>query len=55
MRKLIYTCWRVFFLAAAALSGRGRRHDDPDNMSSMPWNTPKSWEGPMPSTFNQGR
>jgi len=28
--------------------------DDRD-VSSMPWDVPQNWEGPMPSTINQGR
>ncbi|MGC8742833.1 MAG: hypothetical protein ACP5T0_03000 [Verrucomicrobiia bacterium] len=37
------------------LSGCGSVAEDSGNVSSRPWNTPKSWEGPLPSTFNEGR
>ena len=29
--------------------------DDPDTPYNKPWNTPQSWEGPMPSNMNNGR
>jgi hypothetical protein len=25
------------------------------DVSPLPWNTPQGWEGPLPSTINQGR
>jgi uncharacterized protein YceK len=37
------------------LSGCGTVAEDSENVSGRPWNTPKSWEGPLPSTFNEGR
>jgi hypothetical protein len=55
MKKFVYTFLRVLALAATAGLLAGCATDDPDNLSSVPWNTPKGWEGPMPSTFNQGR
>ncbi|HWD17884.1 MAG TPA: hypothetical protein VHB20_01285 [Verrucomicrobiae bacterium] len=52
--------WRVFFcalfLAAAALALSGCATDNnPENVSSLPWNAPQNWEGPLPSSINQGR
>jgi hypothetical protein len=45
----------LLLVSAAALMG-GCATDDPDsNISQMPWNKPQGWEGPMPSTLNQGR
>jgi hypothetical protein len=29
--------------------------DDPDSIDPKPWNPPQDWEGPFPSTMNQGR
>ncbi len=29
--------------------------DDPNSVSQRPWDGPQSWEGPFPSTINQGR
>jgi len=26
-----------------------------DDVSSLPWDQPQGWEGPFPSTINQGR
>jgi type IV pilus biogenesis protein CpaD/CtpE len=46
-------CALLFVIAAAVLSGCAT--DNPDNISSVPWNQPADWEGPMPSTINQGR
>jgi len=51
--------WRMFIcallLAAAGLSLTGCASDNPDNISSLPWNQPQGWEGPLPSSINQGR
>jgi hypothetical protein len=45
----------LFLVLGAGLIG-GCATDDPDsNISRMPWNQPQGWEGPMPSTLNQGR
>ena len=46
-------CAFVFVIAAEILAGCAT--DNPDNISSVPWNQPVGWEGPMPSTINQGR
>ena len=48
-------------LCALSLTGAagflgGCATDDPDNnISQTPWNRPQDWEGPLPSTINQGR
>ena len=51
--------WRTLIcallLGAAAVALTGCASDNPDNVSSLPWNQPQDWEGPMPSTINQGR
>jgi len=51
--------WRlilsVLLLAGAGLALTGCQTDNPDNVSSLPWNQPQDWEGPLPSTINQGR
>ncbi len=51
--------WRIILcalgLAAASLVLTGCATDNPDNVSSLPWNTPQNWEGPLPSSINQGR
>jgi type IV pilus biogenesis protein CpaD/CtpE len=51
--KVLHTILCVLFLAAAAGLLAGCATDNSD--SSIPWNTPQDWEGPMPSTINQGR
>jgi hypothetical protein len=45
----------ALFLALAAGCFTGCATDDSENVSSIPWDTPQSWEGPLPSTINQGR
>jgi hypothetical protein len=55
MKKFFYICLQVLALAATTGLLAGCATDDPDNLSSTPWDSPKGWEGPMPSTFNQGR
>jgi len=48
-------------LCAIVLGGAGliltgcATDNSPDNVSSLPWNSPQGWEGPLPSTINQGR
>ena len=49
----IFVC--LLLVSGAGLLG-GCATDDPDsNISQLPWNQPQDWEGPMPSTLNQGR
>ncbi len=47
----------LFALLFAGATGflSGCATDDPENVDSKPWNLPQNWEGPMPSTINQGR
>jgi len=52
--------WRIILcallLAGAGLALTGCATDNnPDNVSSLPWNAPQDWEGPLPSSINQGR
>jgi hypothetical protein len=46
-------CVFLFVVAAGLLTSCAT--DNPDDISQVPWNQPASWEGPMPSTINQGR
>jgi hypothetical protein len=51
---------RAALLAMAAclllgLTGCGSVEGDARNASARPWNTPKSWEGGLPSNINEGR
>ena len=58
MKKILRMMLFALFVASAGglLSGCATYNPDNDNnISSIPWNTPKGWEGPMPSTMNQGR
>ncbi|MCX7872302.1 MAG: hypothetical protein N2487_03350 [Verrucomicrobiae bacterium] len=49
----------LLFVAVGSLSilfaGCGTVAEDSRNVSSRPWNAPKTWEGPLPSTINEGR
>ncbi len=48
--------WALLLLLALVsgwLCGCGTT--DPDNLSARPWNTPKSWEGGLPSNITEGR
>jgi hypothetical protein len=51
--KILRTVLHVLALGLAAGWLGGCATDTED--SSIPWNTPQSWEGPLPSTINQGR
>lgn len=53
--KILRLTLCALFLGLAAGLMTGCATNDPDNVSSLPWNTPQSWEGPLPSTINQGR
>jgi len=42
---------RRFLLLLVALGGlalTGCKSDEPENLSTRPWNTPKSWESGLP-------
>lgn len=38
-----------------ALAGCGSVDKDASHVSSRPWNAPKSWEGGLPTSLNEGR
>jgi len=46
-------CALVFVAAAGFLTGCVT--DEDAGLSPNPWNQPSGWEGPLPSTINQGR
>jgi hypothetical protein len=49
-----FLCALLFALTSGLLAGCATT-DSSDNLSSTPWNQPADWEGPLPSTINQGR
>jgi hypothetical protein len=56
MMKIARSIFCALFLAAIANWAGGCATDDPDsNISRVPWDQPQNWEGPLPSTINQGR
>jgi hypothetical protein len=55
MNRLLRTVLFALLMAGAAGLLTGCLTDDQEGPETRPWNTPQSWEGPMPSTINQGR
>jgi hypothetical protein len=60
MRNLPFAILRIVLVAVALVSvlcitGCTSVADDSNHVSTRPWNTPKSWEGGMPSGMNEGR
>ncbi len=57
MKRAEIRAWGLscLFLLVAAFVLTGCASGDPDNMSSQPWNTPKSWENGLPPSFMEGR
>ena len=45
----------LLLLAVALLSASGCATNDSENLSSRPWNTPKTWEHGLPSGMYEGR
>ena len=45
----------AFALAAVGIGLAGCASSDPDNYSGRPWNSPKGWEGGIPSGMTEGR
>jgi len=45
----------LLLLGLASLGLSGCATSDPDNLSSRPWNAPKSWETGLPSNILEGR
>jgi type IV pilus biogenesis protein CpaD/CtpE len=55
MKSVLQKLFLTLVLASAAALFSGCATEDPNNLSTMPWDKAASWEGPMPSTMNQGR
>ena len=53
--KILRAILCLFFWAIVADILAGCATDNPDTTSTITWNQPQSWEGPLPSTINQGR
>jgi len=55
LRKILFTLLLVSAtgLLSALLSGCAT--DDPGAIDTKPWDLPQGWEGPFPSTINNGR
>jgi hypothetical protein len=51
LRTLLY----CFLLVGACALFAGCGTDDPDNLSSRPWDSPKGWEHGLPASINEGR
>ena len=48
-------CGLVLAGLLLALSGCGSVEKDAAHVSTRPWNAPKSWEGGLPTSLNEGR
>jgi uncharacterized protein YxeA len=55
MKNVLRSVLVVLLLAGAAGLFAGCATTDPDNPVVNPWNPPAPWQGPFPSTINQGR
>jgi hypothetical protein len=53
--KHLRTVFCVFLFVVIAQIFVGCATDNADNVSQVPWNQPANWEGPLPTTINQGR
>jgi hypothetical protein len=53
--KHLRTILCALILAVAAGWVTGCATDSDEGLSPNPWNAPQGWEGPLPSTINQGR
>jgi hypothetical protein len=53
--RLIRSVWLLVLVAAAALLAGCASTGDEESVSERPWNTPRSWEGGLPSGFYEGR
>jgi hypothetical protein len=45
----------LLLVALASLVLSGCASSDPENMSSRPWDSPKSWENGLPMGMTEGR
>ena len=45
----------LLLLVLASLGLSSCATNDPDNLSSRPWNSPKSWETGLPTGMMEGR
>ncbi len=55
MKALLRKVLLMVFIAGATGLLTGCGTDDPNNLSTMPWDKAAPWEGPLPSNMNQGR
>jgi hypothetical protein len=55
MKSLLRKALFALFLAGAAGLLSSCATDDPNDLSTMPWDKRQNWEGAMPSNMNQGR
>ena len=50
--RLHWVAWGLLLVALTSLIGCASTDD---NLSSRPWNTPKTWENGLPSSIYEGR
>ena len=51
LSKVIY----MLVLIAGLVTLSGCITDEPENVSSRPWNSPRGFEGGVPSSINEGK
>ena len=58
MKRWTTLSLRLFFslvLLVLVFEAVGCATNDPENLSSRPWNSPKTWENGLPSGLYEGR
>jgi hypothetical protein len=55
MKICLKTIWFALALLALCLGASGCKTTESDNLSSRPWNSPRSWENGLPTSINEGR
>lgn len=55
MKRLLHNFLASLSILALVTFLTGCRTEDELNVGGRPWNTPKSWEGGLPSSMTEGR
>jgi len=55
MRRLLQSILASAALAFLAIGAAGCKSNEPDNVSSRPWNSTEGWQGGFPTGLNEGR
>lgn len=55
MRRSLQFLFAAAVLVLVAMGATGCKSNEPDNVSSRPWNSTEGWQGGFPSGLNEGR